>query len=259
MKVSPVGLGQIGVLEELSVAVGDRVKTGQVLGRLRDEDLRAALQLGATQAANEITIRLEEAKHKLAVSQLERTRKLINRNYASAEELNIRTQDEEVERLSIEAAQFDKKVAGLQRRQAEVAIRMREIRSPHDGIVVEILKVQGQVICPTGIVLIDQIVRVVDPSWIRVTGYLDVTNAWCVRPGQAVKIWADIAGADLDLEKEAFPGQVEFVDLQISPESRTCKVTAIVENRGERLRSGLEALMEINCRGAAVAPANPPR
>jgi multidrug efflux pump subunit AcrA (membrane-fusion protein) len=49
----------------------------------------------------------------------------------------------------------------------------------------------------------------------------------------------------LEIEKEAFTGQVEFIDLQVSPESRTCKVVAVVPNRDEALRSGLEARMEI--------------
>ena len=65
--------------------------------------------------------------------------------------------------------------------------------------------------------------------------------------------------AELEIEKEAFTGQVEYVDILISPESRTCKVTAIVPNREERLRSGLEARMEINLGGPGGNPAKPLR
>jgi RND family efflux transporter MFP subunit len=253
-KTSLLGANQMGVLETCLVSPGDRVKAGQVLGNLRDEEFRAELDTRATQAASVIPVRVAEAKHRLALSQLERTRKLISRNFASAEELNIRSQEEEAERLAIEEAQLNKRLAELQRRQTEATIRSREIRSPHDGVVVEVLKVPGQ-----SVSLADPILRVVDPRELRVTGYLDVTNAWRVRPGQAVKVWADISGADLDLEKEAFTGQVEFVDLQISPESRTCKITAIVPNRDERLRSGLEARMEINPGVTEVSRAKPPR
>jgi RND family efflux transporter MFP subunit len=243
-KTSLLGANQFGVLEECRVAPGDRVQAGQVLGHLRDEEFRADLEARATQAASDIAIRVAQAKHKLALSQLERTQKLINRNFASIEELSIKTQEEEVERLSIEEARRNKKLAELQRKQTEATIRSREIRSPHDGVVVEVLKVPGQSVSTA-----DPILRVVDPSELRVTGYLDVTDAWRVRPGQAVKIWADISGAELEIEKEAFTGQVEYVDILISPESRTCKVTAIVPNREERLRSGLEARMEINLGG----------
>ena len=143
-KTSLLGANQIGVLEECRVAPGDRVKAGQVLGHLRDEEFRAELEARATQAASDIAIRVAEARHKLALSQLERTQKLINRNFASVEELSIQSQEEEVERLSIEEARQNKKLAELQRKQTEATIRSREIRSPHDGVVVEVLKVPGQ-------------------------------------------------------------------------------------------------------------------
>ena len=249
-KTSLLGANQMGVLEECRVAPGDRVKACQVLGRLRDEEFRAELEARATQAASDIAIRVAQARHKLALSKLERTQKLINRNYASVEELSIQSQEEEAERLSIEEARQNKRLAELQRKQTEATIRSREIRSPHDGVVVEVLKVPGQSVSG-----LDTVLRVVDPSELRVTGYLDVTDAWRVRPGQAVKIWADISGAELEIEKEAFTGQVEYVDILISPESRTCKVTAIVPNRAERLRSGLEARMEINLGGPGGNPA----
>ena len=251
-KTSLLGANQFGVLEECRVAPGDKVKACQVLGHLRDEEFRAELEARATQAARDTAIRVAEAKHKLAQSQLERTQKLIGRNFASIEELTIRSQEEEVQRLSIEDARQNKRLAELQRKESEAMIRSREIRSPHDGVVVEVLKVPGQ-----SVSIADPILRVVDPSELRVTGYLDVTDAWRVRPGQAVKIWADISGAELEIEKEAFTGQVEYVDILISPESRTCKVTAIVPNRAERLRSGLEARMEINLGGPGGNPAKP--
>lgn len=253
-KTSLLGANQMGVLEECRVAPGDRVKAGQVLGHLLDEEFRAELDARATQAASDIAIRVAQARHRLALSKLERTQKLINRNFASVEELSIQSQEEEAERLSIEDARQNKKLAELQRKQSEATIRSREIRSPHDGVVVEVLKVPGQSISG-----LDSVLRVVDPSELRVTGYLDVTDAWRVWPGQAVKIWADISGAELEIETEAFTGQVEYVDLLISPESRTCKVTAIVPNREERLRSGLEARMEINLGGPGGNPAKPLR
>ena len=252
-KTSLLGANQPGVLEECYVAPGDKVKAGQVLGHLRDEEFRAELAARAAQAASDIAIRVAEARHKLAQSQLERTQKLINRNFASIEELNIQIQDEVVQRLSIEEARQNKRMAELQRKQMEATIRSREIRSPHDGVVVEVLKVPGQSVSG-----LDSVLRVVDPSEIRVTGYLDVTDAWRVRSGEAVKIWADIWGAELQIE-EAFTGQVEYVDLLISPENQTCKVTAIVSNREDRLRSGLEVRMEINLGGPGGNPAKPLR
>jgi multidrug efflux pump subunit AcrA (membrane-fusion protein) len=253
-RTSLLGANQSGVLEKCFVAPGDRVESGQILGHLYDGELRAELQMRAWKAASDIPIRLARAKHKLALSRLAITHKLMERDYSSKEELNIQTQDEEVGRLSVEEACHQRALAELERGQTEATIRSMEIKSPHDGIVVEVLKVPGQ-----SIAISDPIVRVIDPSTIRATGYLDVSDAWRVRPGQAVRIWADISGADLDIEKEAFAGRVEYVDLQVSPESRTVKLTAIVANRNDRLRSGLEARMEIIYSTEEVDQAKPPR
>src|SRR5271157_5295062 len=107
-KTSLLGTNQMGMLERCLVSPGDRVKAGQVLGNLHDEEFRAELDTRATQATSVIPVRVAEAKHRLALSQLERTRKLISRNFASAEELSIRSQEEEVERLAIEEAQLNK-------------------------------------------------------------------------------------------------------------------------------------------------------
>ena len=198
-----------------------------------------------------IAIRVAEARHKLAQSQLERTQKLINRNFASIEELNIQIQDEVVQRLSIEEARQNKRMAELQRKQMEATIRSREIRSPHDGVVVEVLKVPGQSVSG-----LDSVLRVVVPA---------NPSHWLPRRARCLARAAGPGREDLgriwvpSWRTRAFAGQVEYVDLLISPESRTCKVTAIVPNREDRLRSGLEGRMEIYLGGPGGNPAKPLR
>jgi multidrug efflux pump subunit AcrA (membrane-fusion protein) len=82
----------------------------------------------------------------------------------------------------------------------------------------------------------------------RVTGYLDAGDAWRVRRGQAVRITPELEGSDLPIEREVFAGAITFVDSEIDPKTRTCRVFAEVENRGGLLRSGLDCRMEIDLR-----------
>ena len=88
--------------------------------------------------------------------------------------------------------------------------------------------------------------KVVDVDRIRVIGFLDVGDAWRVRQGQAVRIVPELEGSDLPIEREVFEGKITFVDSEIDPKARTCRVFAEVENRGGLLRSGLECRMEID-------------
>ena len=92
------------------------------------------------------------------------------------------------------------------------------------------------------------IFKVVKVDRMRVTGYLDVGDAWQVHQGQAARIMPELEGGDLPIEREVFEGKITFVDSEIDPKARTCRVFAEVENRGGLLRSGLECRMEIDLR-----------
>jgi multidrug efflux pump subunit AcrA (membrane-fusion protein) len=80
----------------------------------------------------------------------------------------------------------------------------------------------------------------------RVTGYLDAGDAWHVRQGQTVRIMPELEGGDLPIEREVFEGKITFVDSEIDPKTRTCRIFVEVENRGGLLRSGLECRMELD-------------
>ena len=124
---------------------------------------------------------------------------------------------------------------------AKAMVAAREIVSPHDGIIVEIYKNAGE-----AIMVSIPIYKVVAIDRMRVTGYLDVGDAWHVHQGQAVRIMPELEGGDLPIEREVFEGKITFVDSEIDPKTRTCRVFAEVENRGGLLRSGLECRMEIS-------------
>jgi len=71
-----------------------------------------------------------------------------------------------------------------------------------------------------------------------VTGFLDIGDVWRTRAGQVVRVTPEISGAELSIEDRVFTGRIEYVDPEINPENQTCKVVAIVENKGGLLRAG---------------------
>jgi RND family efflux transporter MFP subunit len=239
-KTTLLGAAQVGVIYEVLVKPGDRVKAGQVLGRLFDAELRAELDLRRAEADNDTDIRLGEAKLALAQSKLRASEALSKRNLLSAEELMTNKLDAQTAALEIEAARHRRRVAGLASRQVEAMILSREFLCPHDGIVVMVLKNKGEAVAPN-----EAFIRLVGAETVRVTGYLDVGDAWQVRAGQHVTVRPEISGAELTIEQQVFTGRVEYVDHEINAENQTCKVVAIVENTGGLLRAGLEARMEI--------------
>ena len=143
--------------------------------------------------------------------------------------------------LDLKAAIQGQRMAEGQLQQSKALAAAREIISPHDGVVVEIYKNTGESLTAGS-----PIFKVVKVDRMRVTGYLDASDAWHVRPEQTVRVMPELEGVDLPIEREVFEGQITFVDSEIDPKTRTCRVFAEVENRGGLLRSGLECRMEID-------------
>jgi RND family efflux transporter MFP subunit len=239
-----LGAPTAGVIQDCLVDLGDRVKAAQVLGRIQDLEQRAEMERAKLEAENLAPVKAAESRLNLAQSKSRRSRVIIQRQAQaiSREEFEVLQKEEETARLTLEEAQVLHRLAELRYRQAEAAVRTREITSPHDGVVVEILRRKGEAV---SILRQDPVFEVVNPELLRVTGRLDVVDAWRVHKGQAVRVTPEVAGPALPIQGESFPGRVIFVDSKIDPKTRTCRVVAEVKNRKDLLLAGLELQMEV--------------
>jgi multidrug efflux pump subunit AcrA (membrane-fusion protein) len=228
------------VLQDCNVRTGEAVKADQVIGRMRDWDIRAEMNRLEVAAESDFEIRVNESKHTLALARLKMTEDLRRRQAVSLLEHTVNQVDATTTRLEVENAQYRRQLAQLQFEQAKAEARMREIIAPHDGIVAVIFRRPGES-CPTN----DPIFHIVDTSQLLVTGLVDVSDAWRVHPGQTVRVSPEIGGADLPVEREVFQGRLIYVDRHVDPKTQTCRVVARVANRNDLLLGGLKARMEV--------------
>ncbi len=242
-RATPVGSNQnMGLIQECLVRPGDRVKAGQVLGRLFNKDALAQTQLhAAALQSSEIVIRQREAALEMERAKLRRAENLISRKSLSIQDFQIQQLDVKNAELGLEEAIQARRMAESQLQLSKALAAAREIVSPHDGVVVEIYKNTGESLTAGS-----PIFKVVKVDRVRVTGYLNAGDAWRAQPGQAVRVRPELEGDDLPIEREVFEGRITFVDSEIDPKTRTCRVFAEVENRDGLLRSGLECRMEIS-------------
>ncbi len=239
-----------GLLKDCLVEPGTRVKAGQVLGRLQDDEVVAEVRLRELEAASDVEVRLGEAKSAQATSKMQRTGSLVLRNAASKEEYHIHQLEAAAGALEVEQARHRRRVAGVQLEHARAVLRTRELVSPHDGVVVTVARRQGETVAPR-----DPVFQVVDTDRLRVVGQVDVAEVWRLKVGQAARVIPEVAGADLPVEHQVFPARLAFIDSQIDPATRTCKVHVLAENRDGLLRAGLEARVEFDPEPPPVAPA----
>jgi RND family efflux transporter MFP subunit len=240
--VAHMGTSMTTVVQDCFVRLGDRVKAGQVLGRIMDRDIQAELAFRTAESENNIDIRVSEARSELATNKLRRSESLQKRSssYVSVEEMKGQELEALAAQLQVEQSKHQRRLSEIKRREAEAMVHAREYVSPHDGVVIEVLKQQGEAVSVS-----EPIFRVVDVDYLKVTGYLNLGDYWRVRAGQEVRISPEVDGDELPIENEVFTGRVVFVDRRIDPTNRTCKVIAEVANRDLLLASGLEAKMEI--------------
>lgn len=234
----------VGRLDEVLVKQGDRVKAGQVLGRLFQQDVVAERDTFiASLGGKQIAVAQKDALYTLEVAKLERLKKINARQalLVSAQDMQVQQITMQVAKLDIQAAIQDRKLAEASVRQLEAVVNSRNLISPHDGVVVDIYVPVGESYMNS-----KELFRVVDVDHLRVTGYLDARDRWRVKAGQPVRIMPEISGGELSPDHDFFTGEVTFVDSEIDKENQTCRVIALVKNRDSLLCAGLFCRMEID-------------
>ncbi|MGB3617597.1 MAG: efflux RND transporter periplasmic adaptor subunit [Catalinimonas sp.] len=195
-----------GKVTAISFREGDRVRRGQTLVRINDEDLRAQLQ------------RLNY-QQQLAEENERRYKLLRDREAISLEEYDViatelKTAGAEIDNLR---AQLDKAV----------------LRAPFDGTIGLRQISLGSYISPT-----TTIANLVDADPVKVEFALPARYAASVRKGRTVRYRVEGAA-------DAFEGEIYAVEPKIDPVTRTLQVRAVTPNPDGKLRPGSFATVEL--------------
>jgi multidrug efflux pump subunit AcrA (membrane-fusion protein) len=124
-----------GVVREVDVDCGDRVKKGQLVARLDTGVEEAEVQIGKLRASNEADIAGARAKLDAAWLMLGRKTELRDKTYGSRAELQDAEAEARVAEAQLQGATLARDQAALEARRAEATLRLRDVRSPVDGVV----------------------------------------------------------------------------------------------------------------------------
>ena len=208
-----------GVLSEISVKSGDRVKAGDVLARLDSDTETIARDRAALSVAS-----IEE--------KVRRTERLASSRAASE--------------VALSDARSELETAKLALRDAEVVLQRRSIVAPFDGIV-GIVKVEaGQyVTSQTEVATLD------DRSAILVDFWVPERFAAVLQTGQKVE------ALPIAIPGSSVSGEIAEIASRIEQASRTLQVRARIANPQDVLRPGMSFRVEMRFPGESFPAVDP--
>lgn len=206
-----------GTISEILISSGERVRKGQVIARLDDEEQIIA--------RNKAEVALKSAREKSS---------LYN---------NIKSS---VSRMDVFDAGIAEETAKLQLDTATLELGRRSIVAPIDGVVgIVAVNVGDNVTTQTSVVTID------DRSEILVNFWAPERFVPGIHPGMAIE------ASSIARPGQVFEGAVEAVDNRLDEASRTMRIRARIENPEDQLRAGMSFAVSMRFSGESYPTVDP--
>ena len=241
-----------GLLVEVTVEEGARVRRGDLLAKLDDKTAQVAFERAKTEVAiadrkagNDVTIRFAKKATEVAKAELARAEESIKKYPKSVSDTEIDRLRLTVDRSTLEIEQAEhlldvEQLTGkLKEREAEAAaisLERRQIHSPIDGVVVEINARAGEWVEPG-----EKVMRVLRMDRLKAEGFISAKDLRDDILGAEARVTVDLPGR----KDYSVTGRVKFVSPEIDPVNGQVRVWVEIENPDLLLRSGLRAKMEI--------------
>ena len=246
-----------GVLIEMPIREGTKVKAGQLLAKIDDREAKAqltiaeyALESAEKRAAEDIEIRYAAAAGKVAYVDLQQDLKANREHQGAVADIEIRRKDLEWKRAALqeEKAQKDQVLAGLdaktkeaERDAARMALTWRTIYAPFAGEVLETSRHESEWVNPGDLIL--KLARF-DTLYVESSVYANQYDRNELQGKQVTVTVARARGRETKVT-----GKVVYVDPEVRPD-RSYIVRAQIQNKREgegwAIQPGLEAKMTIH-------------
>ena len=224
-----------GRLESVHVKLGDRVRKGQAIAKIEDREITEQVrQQQAAYKVAEATIRQREADLKLAQTNLERNRNLLERQL-----LPRQTFDDTEARYNAALAQLDLARAQVEQSKArldELRINLANtvISSPVDGFVGKRYLDPGASVSPNA-----PVASIVDIHIVRMVVNVVEKDVKRLRIGMDAQVQVDA------FPNEKFTGRVSRIAPVFDPQTRTAEMEIEVPNTTFRLKPGMYARVDL--------------
>lgn len=223
------------VIESVRVQRGDFVSKGQLLVTLEAGPERAALALAQSRAQNTGDIKVSEARVEITRKKFERADQLFKQQFISANardeaEADFRLASEELER-----ARENQRLAALEAKRTAEVLALRTVRSPFNGVVMEVMLKPGEF---GAISFKDPIMKLAEIDPLHVEAILPVRMYGRVKRGQRAYVVPEspVGGR--------YETVVSVVDPVVDAASGTVGVRLLLPNRQHAIPAGIRCRVQ---------------
>lgn len=223
-----VAAGDFGRVATVSVKPGDQVTTSQSLLKLDTSILEVGRQRAKVTAESTSRIRSYEIELQLVERRLQNLKSLSVASSASQEEIKRAEADVQIASANVDEARQQQRELQLALSEIEARIAAREVRSPIDGVVTDVLYEVGEYVPGNA----PDVAIVVDLNWLRTTLFLPTLDALKLKAGTTLKLEVIETGNVLE-------AVVERVSRVTQANSGRVRVELVIDNKRGKCRSGL--------------------
>lgn len=245
-----------GLLAQIHVDRGDMVKAGQVVASLDTSLDQANAELAKYRSAMQGAVRSGESRLRYAGVKAERNEQLHNERLVSTQERDEAVTERQLAEAQLQETRDNQKVAELEYRREMERLRLRTLRSPINGVVVERQMNVGE--------FADNrdtrrpVMKIADIYQLHVETLLPIEAIGKVKAGQAAQVFPEAPAG------QSFPAKVKVVDRVVDVASGTFGVRLELPNArldvpaGVKCRVRIEGLQLDRPARPGAAPARAP-
>lgn len=220
-----------GVIDTIYVRRGQWVKRGQLLATLASGPERASLDVATSRAAMQGELKSAEARVDLSRKKWERAEELQKKNFVSQNARDEALAEYRLAEEQLRAARENQRLAELDMKRAAEVLAQRSIRSPVNGLVVEIMLRPGELMSSNQK---NPIMKLVEVDPLNVELVLPVSVFGKIGVGQRAEV----------IPEQPVGGQhvaaVEVVDRVVDAASGTFGVRLRLPNPGGKIPAGVK-------------------
>jgi membrane fusion protein (multidrug efflux system) len=220
----------------LHADVGTRVKTGELLAQLDDQQLTADLEAArAKSSGTEAELKSWQSEAKVVEADYDRAKKLWDAQLIPLEQFEHTKYKAEEETFEVQRVQQALLTARATQHSLELELEKTRIRAPFDGLIARRYVREGQQVARG-----DRLFWITGDGPLRMRFTLPEKFIGQVRRGQ------ELALSTPDIPNQTFKTKVIEVSPVVDPASSTFEVMLAIEGPRGELRPGMNASVKLN-------------